>query len=157
MAIDPDVSALKRLAERPDDDLLAIVGLLDDSASVSTGAILHVLHPDLAQSFEEEDLVPRFRIDLKQARDNGRARIDAYMASRREYLRNLICPLVTSSGAERDLLVNFGPAVLADILAQSGGEPNAALLAMVAYMLTRSADSLCSDWDPPAGSASVIA
>lgn len=157
MATDPDLSALKRLAERPDDDLLALVGLLDDSASASTNAILHVLQPDVAQTFEEEGLVPRFRIDLKQARENGRARINAYMAARREYLRNLICPLATSSGAERDLLVNFGPAVLADILDQSGGEPNAALLAMVAYMLTRSAESLCSDWDPPVGSASAIA
>jgi len=157
VATDPDISVLARLAERPDDDLLAIVGLLDDAANVTTDAILHILDPVLAQSLEEEGLVPRFRIDLKQAQARGRARIDAYMETRREYLRNLICPLATSSGADRDLLVNFGPAVLADILAQSGGEPNAALLAMVAYMLTRCAEALCSDWDPPAGSAPVVA
>lgn len=156
MAIDPDVAALQRLAERSDDELLALAGLPDASSDRAADAMLRILDPSLAASLEEDGLLPRFSISLQQARENGRARVAAYIADRRERLQATICPLAKSEGADRDLIVTIGPALLADAVVQSGGEPTAMLMAMIAYLLTRSIDELCADWDPPIGSSTVL-
>jgi hypothetical protein len=153
VATDADVAALRRLSQRSDDDLLALVGILDESPNVAADAIMRILDPELAESFEEDGLLPRFDLNLQQLRDKGRARVERFLSDRRRELQTLICPIATGGDAERDLLITLGPATLADAVVHTGGEPNAALLAMVAYLLTRTVNELCSDWQPPSGGA----
>lgn len=151
MATDQDIQALQRLAERSDDDLLALVGILDGDPDVRIDALVRLLDPSLAESLEADGLLPRPAFDIQGLRQRGRARIEEYLASRREELRNLICPLATP---DRNLLVTLGPAALADAVAHLGAEPTAALLALVVWVLTRSVEELCSDWQPPTGGVS---
>lgn len=144
MALDADVALLSTLAERPGDELLALIGSIEGE-KVDPEAISAIFDAPLYSSLSAEGLLPRSTLNLAELRAAGRRAVEERLTDWRSSLQERLCPGYAQTTG-RDLLVTLGPAGLTELLEGLNAHPTVLTLAILAYVITQAFDSLCADW-----------